>query len=95
MATKPTNTSITQSEPALTYGTIVAAIAAAFTVAKTFGLPLTEDQENAILQFLTILGPIITAVIIRQKVYSPDTTQKIADHAAETGDSTIEPPPAK
>lgn len=92
---KPVPTGLTASEPALTWGGIVAAIAAALVVAKAFGLPLTEEQENAVLQFLTILGPIITAVIIRQSVFAPDTVQRIANESAVTGDATVPKPPAK
>lgn len=91
---KPVPTGITNTEPALQWGGIVSAIAAALVVAKAFGLPLSEEQESAVLQFLAVLGPIITAVIVRQSVFAPDTVQRIANESAVTGDATIPKPPA-
>ena len=92
---QPVPTGVTNTEPALTWGGIVAAIAAALVVAKAFGLPLSEEQESAVLQFLAVLGPIITAVVIRQSVFSPASTVKIANEAAVTGDANVPDPPGK
>ena len=92
---QPVPKGLKNTEPALQWGGVVAAIAAALVVAKEFGLPLTEGQEEAVLQFLTILGPIITAVIIRQSVFSPASTVKIANEAAVTGDANVPDPPGK
>lgn len=44
-------------------------------------------------KFLVMLSPLIAGLLIRQQVYSPDTTQKIADRAAATGNTNIGEPP--
>ena len=92
---QPVPKGLKNTEPALQWGGIVAAIAAALVVAKAFGLPLSEEQESAVLQFLAVLGPIITAVVIRQSVFSPASTVKIANEAAVTGDANVPEPPGK
>ena len=51
------------------------------------------DAINALAQILVLLSPLIAGFLIRQRVYSPDTTQKIADRAATTGNTDIGTPP--
>lgn len=55
-------------EPAITVGTISAAVAAIIGLAVAFGAPITEDQQIAILGVVAALGPIIAAVITRRFV---------------------------
>lgn len=93
LVTPPTG--ITETEPEFTYAGIVAAVGAAIVLGKAFGLPISEEQENALLSFLTIVLPLFTAFLIRRKVYSPSSAQMQANQAAETRDATLTPPPAK
>ena len=51
------------------------------------------DAINALAQILVLLSPLIAGLLIRQRVYSPDTTQKIADRAADSGNTDIGEPP--
>jgi len=52
------------------------------------------DLVNAGAQLAVLVAPFVAGLLIRQNVYSPDTTQKIADRAAATGNTDIGSPPA-
>lgn len=72
-----TNGTIFGREPALIYGAIAAIIA----IAVGFGLPVTAEQTGLILAGVTA----IIAVVIRQSVYSPQSTGKIANTQYRAG----------
>ncbi len=55
-------------EPAITVGTISAAVAAILTLLVAFGLDITEEQQTAILGVVAAVGPIVTGLLIRRKV---------------------------
>lgn len=57
-----------KNEPAITIGGISAAVGAVIALCVAFGVPLTEDQQIAILGVVAALGPIIAAVITRRFV---------------------------
>lgn len=57
-----------KNEPAITIGGISAAVGAFIALCVAFGVPLTEDQQGAILGVVAALGPIIAAVITRRFV---------------------------
>lgn len=79
-----------ETEPALLVGTVSALLA----LLVNFGLPLTGVQVDSILQFITNALLFMGAVAgVRQSVYAPVTTQKIADRAAVTGNTNIGEPP--
>lgn len=61
-----------KNEPAITIGTISAAVSAVIALLISFGVPLTEDQQIAILGVVAAVGPIVAAVITRRFV-SPAT----------------------
>lgn len=92
---KPVPTGITATEPALSVGTITAAVTAVIGLLVAFGIDLTQDQQVAILGMAAVIAPAIVAIITRAKVYSPASTQKISNDSALTGDATIPKPPAK
>ena len=52
-----------------------------------------EGALQAVAQLLELLAPLLAGLLIRQNVYSPVTTQKIADRAAATGNTNIGDPP--
>jgi hypothetical protein len=55
-------------EPVLTVASITALVAATITVLAAFGLPLTNDQTQAILGLIAVAGPLVAALIARRKV---------------------------
>ena len=57
-----------KKEPAITIGTISAAVAAVLALLVAFGIPVTDDQQTAILGVVAALGPIVTGLIVRRKV---------------------------
>lgn len=57
-----------KKEPAITIGTISAAVAAVLALLVAFGIPVTEEQQTAILGVVAALGPIVTGLIVRRKV---------------------------
>ena len=57
-----------KNEPAITIGTISAAVAAILALLVAFGLDLTEVQTGAILAVVAAVGPIVGAVITRARV---------------------------
>lgn len=51
------------------------------------------DLVNASAGLLELVAPLLAGLIIRQNVYSPVTTQKIANRAAATQNTDIGDPP--
>lgn len=72
-------------EPAALVGTITAFVAALISLLVAFGLDLTPEQRDALLGLTAVLAPIIAAIVIRSKVWSPASTQAVADQAAQSG----------
>jgi hypothetical protein len=57
-----------RNEPSLTVGAISAVTAALIAVAVAFGLPLTADQQQAILIAVATAGPIVVGWVVRSRV---------------------------
>lgn len=70
-------------EPAITVGAISAAVAAVLALLVAFGIPVTEEQQTAILGVVAAIGPIVTGLLIRRKVSpavkNPDGSYRITD----------------
>ncbi len=60
-------------QPAAIVGTITAAVAALIALFVAFGVELTPDQQAAILSVAAVAAPLIAALFIRRRVYSPAT----------------------
>ncbi len=61
-------------EPAVIIGTVIAALIGLW---RAFGGALTTDQEQAILTFVAVVAPLVTAVLIRFNVYAPATVERL------------------
>lgn len=70
-----------RTEPSVIVGTITGAAAAVIAVLVAFGVPITDDQRTALLGLVAVLAPVIAAVIIRGKVYAPETVQRLVREA--------------
>lgn len=57
-----------KSEPVVTVASITAAVAALIGVLVAFGVPLTDDQQKALLALVAVVAPLVAAVIARRKV---------------------------
>lgn len=85
----------TKTEPLITVGSITAVIAAALLLAKSFGIPVSDDQQQALVGFVAVAAPLVVAFVGRGLVFSPSTTQRLVNDAAQTGDTQLPPPPAR
>lgn len=81
-------------EPAHVIGVITGLVTAALALIVAFGVDLDPTQQAAILGIAAALAPIIAGIITRNAVFSPQSTQRIANAAAETGVAEVPPPPA-
>ncbi len=70
-------------EPLITIASITALVAALITLATSFGLDLTSDQQAGIMGVLAVSAPFAVAFAGRYQVYSPATVDRMADEAAE------------
>lgn len=60
-------------DPSGIFGSLSALVAALLVLLVAFGIDITEEQQAAILSVLAVLGPAVTAILIRFKAYSPAT----------------------
>ncbi|GAB3750007.1 hypothetical protein [Microlunatus parietis] len=68
-------------EPAVILGVIGAAVAAVLGVLVAFNLPLTQDQQDAIMAAIGPVGLLIIALITRQWV-TPEARARSRERAA-------------
>ena len=92
----PVPTGPIQSEPLLTVGSLTALVAAGLIFMKTLGVPITDDQQEAVRNLVAVLAPLILAGIARQLVFSPAGAQQVANtqYAAPPAPQPDVPPPA-
>lgn len=57
-----------KTEPLITTGVIVALVAATIALLRAFGVPISEEQQEAIKALLVVLAPILVAIIARSYV---------------------------
>lgn len=93
LVTPPTG--VAKTEPAAMVASMTAAATAILALLVAYGFDVSPEQQAAILGVVAVVAPVVAGLIIRSKVYSPATTQKLANEAAVTGDATIAGPPAK
>ena len=81
-----------KSEPAVITNGVVALVTAALALITAFGVELTQDQSAAVLGFVAVLVA-VAGPIIRQFVFSQETTQKLVNKAEEAGIKDSPAPP--
>ncbi len=70
-----------QKEPAFIISAVVTSLIALYVA---FGGNLNDVQKESILEFVAIVGPILAGLVIRSKVVSPDTAERIVASAHRT-----------
>lgn len=90
---QPVPTGVAKTEPAGLVGTITAGVTAVLALLVAYGFDVSQEQQVAILGVVAVIAPVIAAIVTRSRVYSPSTTQTLANEAAVTGNATIAPPP--
>lgn len=72
-----------QTEPARIIGLVSAAVASILALLIAFGVGLSEEQVAAVLGVIAGAGPLVTALVIRGKVYAPATVKRIVKRIAD------------
>ena len=80
-----TATGLLASEPARLIGLITAAVSSVLALLVALGLPISEELTIAILGLIGGLGPIVAGVLIRARVYAPDTVENLVQLGVEAG----------
>lgn len=55
-------------EPLITVASITAAVVAVLSLLTAFGMPLTDDQRQAILGVVAVAAPLVVGLVARAKV---------------------------
>ncbi|RAN92669.1 hypothetical protein GAR05_06161 [Micromonospora saelicesensis] len=66
------------SEPLFTVGALTAAVTAVLALLVAFGLPISDDQQAAVLGVVAVAGPLAVAALARGRVFSPATVARLA-----------------
>ena len=61
-----------KNEPLVTVATITALVGAVIGLLVAFGVPLTSDQQTAILGVTTVAAPLVVALFVRSRVTPVD-----------------------
>lgn len=69
------------AEPVITASSIVALVAAVLALGIAFGLPVTDQQREAILGLVAVVAPIAVAVLVRPNVTPNAKVQILVDDA--------------
>ena len=56
------------NEPVLTVATFTSIVTAAVALLAAFGLPLTNEQRQAVIGFVAVVAPLVLAIIARKHV---------------------------
>lgn len=72
-----------QTEPAVLRGILVALVAAVAGLLVELGVPVSETVQDAIVNFLVLLAPIVAGVLIRRQVWSPASHRAAVVEARE------------
>lgn len=79
-------------EPALLQATATAVVAAAISLLVSFGLPITDEQQNAILSFVAVIAPLVAGVLIRRGVVPKQNVVAVRDTSGQivAGDAAVQ-----
>jgi hypothetical protein len=66
-------------DPSAQGGTVGALVAAFITLLVAFGVDLTADQTAAILGFVAVAAPLLTAALIRRRAWKPTSVALTLD----------------
>ncbi|TDC81915.1 hypothetical protein E1193_13515 [Micromonospora sp. KC606] len=67
------------TEPLITVGTVTAGVTALIALLVAFGLPVSDDQQTAILGVVAVVAPLVVSTWGRGRVYSPATVARLLD----------------
>ncbi len=67
------------TEPLFTVGSITALVTAVLALVVAFGLPVSDDQQTAILGVVAVAAPLVVAAVGRGRVWSPATVARLME----------------
>lgn len=70
-------TSSGPAEPLVTVGSITAGVTALLGLVVAFGLPISAEQQAAILGVVAVVAPLVVAVVGRRLVWSPASVSRL------------------
>ncbi len=73
MVTPPVPSPYAPAEPVLTAASVVTVVTALLAAAVSFGLPVSDDQQAAILAAIAVVVPVILGIIARNRAWAPLT----------------------
>ncbi len=80
-------------EPVLSTASIVTVVTAILAMLVSFGLPLSDDQQAAVLGAIAVVAPVVLGLVARSKAWAPLTVRKTVQ--AEVAKALRnQPPPA-
>lgn len=79
------------NEPAVTGGSVVAVVTALLALVVAFGVPITDQQREAILAVVGVVAPLAVALLVRKHV---TPTAKVEDQVAQAVSEAVTVPPA-
>lgn len=65
------------TEPAQIVGYLTSAATAIIALLVAYGFDISQDQQSAILGVVAVVAPVVAALLIRSRVYAPETVQEI------------------
>ncbi|MEV6801323.1 hypothetical protein AB0M91_23695 [Micromonospora rifamycinica] len=65
------------TEPLLTVGSLTALVTAVLALVVAFGLPVSDDQQTAILGVVAVVAPLVVMAVGRSRVWSPATVARL------------------
>ncbi len=69
------------AEPLISVGVLTALIAAGLAGLVAFGVPISDDQQAAVLALVAVAAPIFAALVGRGLVFSPATVRRMVQRA--------------
>lgn len=85
------NSTDTSKEPAVVVGSSAAILAAIWNIVAYY-VPLPEEIHGDINIVLLTLLPLVVAFLIRRKVWSPDSVQKVVKYREARAINRVTPP---
>ncbi len=64
-------------EPLVNRALVVAVVTAGLALLVSFGVPLNDAQQSAILAFIGVVAPLVLAVLARRHTFSPATVKRL------------------
>lgn len=80
-----------KTEPAAIIGGITAFVTAVLALLVAYGVDISQTQQTAILGLVAVVAPLIAALAIRFKVWSPASVQEVKRDAYRAGLDDAQP----